>query len=111
MALVIRLLLYLIPGLLPFILAQTLHGLTFGALHLSATSYIADNVDSSHYDLGMTMYWSLATNLPELIGALFGGFIIESFGYSMLFLSYSVFPLIGFVLSYVWKGILEGKER
>ena len=110
-ALVIRLLLYLIPGLLPFILAQTLHGLTFGALHLSATSYIADNVDSSHYDLGMTMYWSLATNLPELIGALFGGFIIESFGYSMLFLSYSVFLLIGFVLSYVWKGILEGKER
>lgn len=108
--LTVRLLLYLVPGMVSFTIAQALHGLTFGALHLSATSYIADNVDKSHYDLGMTMYWSLATNLPELFGALVGGFIIESFGYPMLFLSYSVFPLIAFVMGVVMKKTLEGKK-
>ena len=109
--LTVRLLLYLIPGLPAFILAQTLHGLTFGALHLCATSYTAANVDKNHYDLGMTLYWSLATNLPEMLGALVGGFIIDSFGYPTLFLSYSFFPLLAVVLSIVLKKTLEGDNR
>lgn len=109
--LTVRLLLYLIPGLPAFILAQTLHGLTFGALHLCATSYTAANVDKNHYDLGMTLYWSLATNLPEMLGALVGGFIIDSFGYPTLFLSYSFFPLLAVILSLVLKKTLEGDNR
>ena len=109
--LTVRLLLYLIPGLPAFILAQTLHGLTFGALHLCATSYTAANVDKNHYDLGMTLYWSLATNLPEMLGALVGGFIIDSFGYPTLFLSYSFFPLLAVILSVVLKKTLEGDNR
>lgn len=109
--LVVRLLLYLVPGLPAFILAQTLHGLTFGALHLCATSYTAANVDKNHYDLGMTLYWSLATNLPEMIGALCGGFIIDSFGYPMLFLSYAFFPLLAVILSIVFKKTLDGVKN
>ena len=109
--LVVRLLLYLVPGLPAFILAQTLHGLTFGALHLCATSYTAANVDKNHYDLGMTLYWSLATNLPEMIGALCGGFIIDSFGYPMLFLSYAFFPLLAVILSIVFKKALDGVKN
>lgn len=110
-ALTLRLLLYLIPGLVSFVIAQTLHGLTFGALHLSATSYTAENVDKNHYDLGMTLYWSLATNLPEMLGALFGGFIIDSYGYPMLFMSYSFFPLLAVILSFVFKKTLEGEKK
>ena len=109
--LVARLLLYLVPGLPAFILAQTLHGLTFGALHLCATSYTAANVDKNHYDLGMTLYWSLATNLPEMIGALCGGFIIDSFGYPMLFFSYVFFPLLAVILSIVFKKTLDGVKK
>ena len=109
--LVARLLLYLVPGLPAFILAQTLHGLTFGALHLCATSYTAANVDKNHYDLGMTLYWSLATNLPEMIGALCGGFIIDSFGYPMLFFSYAFFPLLAVILSIVFKKTLDGVKK
>lgn len=109
--LVLRLLLYLVPGLPAFIIAQTLHGLTFGALHLCATSYTANNVDRNHNDLGMTLYWSLATNLPEMIGALFGGFIIDNYGYPVLFLSYSIFPLLAVILSIALKKTLEGEKR
>lgn len=109
--LTVRLLLYLLPGLPFFILAQTLHGLTFGALHVAATSYTSDNVDKNHYDLGMTIYWSLATNLPEMIGAFVGGFIIDGFGYPVLFLSYSLFPLVASILALIFKRTLEGKNE
>ena len=106
-ALTVRLLLYLIPNIYVFAFAQTLHGLTFGALHVAATTYTARSVDSSHYEVGMTLYWAIATNLAELIGSLFGGFIIEKLGYSSLFAIYSIFPLIGFILCFVLKKEIE----
>lgn len=102
-ALVGRLLLYLIPSIYVFIFAQILHSLTFGALHLAATTYTSRSTESSHYEIGMSIYWALATNLPELLGSLCGGFVIEKMGYNSLFAIYSIFPLIGFILSFVFK--------
>lgn len=96
--LTVRLLLYLIPSIWVFAIAQTLHGLTFGALHVAATTYAARSVSSEHYEVAMSIYWAIATNLPELIGSLCGGFVIDSFGYPVLFLSYAFFPFIAAVL-------------
>lgn len=93
-ALAARLWLYLIPNIYVFAFAQTLHGLTFGACHVAATSFTASTVKAEHYEVGMSIYWALATNLPELLGTLMGGFIIDSCGYNTLFLSYGFFPLI-----------------
>ncbi len=107
--LTVRLLLYLVPGISAFALAQTLHGLTFGVLHVAATGYAADNVAPEHYDLAMTVYWSVATNLPEMLGAFFGGYVIEYFGYPMLFLSYSAFPFAAVILCFAFKKLLEEK--
>ena len=101
--LTLRLLLYLVPSFWAFLFAQMLHGLTFGANHVASTGYTADNVEPEHYGLAMTLYWSLAVNFPQMLGAFGGGFIIENFGYPMLFLSYSIFPLIGIVLCFVFK--------
>ena len=107
--LTVRLLLYLIPGIPAFAIAQTLHGLTFGVLHVAATGYAADNVSSEHYDLAMTIYWSVATNLPEMLGALAGGYVIEYFGYPMLFLSYSAFPFAAVILCFAFRKLIEEK--
>ena len=98
LGLTVRLLLYLIPSIWVFALAQTLHGLTFGALHVAATTYTARTVSSEHYEMGMSIYWAVATNLPELFGSLFGGFVIDRWGYPTLFVSYAVFPFIAAVL-------------
>lgn len=106
-ALTIRLLMYLIPNIYVFALAQTLHGLTFGACHSSATCYIAENVKAEHYEVGMSVYWALATNFPELLGTLVGGFVIESCGYNTLFLSYAVFPLIAALLAVILRKEIE----
>lgn len=109
LGLVVRLLLYLIPNIYVFAFAQTLHGLTFGACHVAATSYVSHNVSSEHYEVGMSIYWALATNLPELVGSLMGGFVIDMWGYSTLFLSYSVFPLIALVLAFLFRKEIEKK--
>ncbi len=101
-ALFVRLLMYLVPNIFVFALAQTLHGLTFGACHVAATTYTAENVPSVHYEVGMAVYWAIATNFAEMIGSLCGGFVIEKWGYPTLFASYSVFPLIATVLLLVF---------
>ncbi len=107
--LTVRLLLYLFPSVWVFAAAQTLHGLTFGALHVAATTYAARSVSSEHYEVAMSIYWALATNLPELIGTLLGGFVIDSFGYPVLFSSYALFPLIAAVLCVVLRKRISGK--
>ena len=108
-ALTVRLLLYLVPNIFVFALAQTLHGLTFGALHVAATTYTSRNCDSGHYEVGMSIYWAVATNLPELIGSLCGGFVIDRWGYPVLFASYSVFPFIAVILSIVLRKRIRGR--
>ncbi len=95
----LRLLIYwLFPSRIGFTVAQTLHALTFGALHIGVTKFIAQNVDPSHYSVAQSFYWAIATNFSEMIGALAGGFIIDSLGYRNLFAIYAVFPLISAVL-------------
>ena len=108
-ALTVRLLLYLVPNIFVFALAQTLHGLTFGALHVAATTFTARNTSSEHYEVGMSIYWAVATNLPELIGSLCGGFVIDRWGYPVLFASYALFPFIAVVLCMVLRKKIRGR--
>ncbi len=108
LGLTVRLLLYLIPSIFVFALAQTLHGLTFGALHVAATTYTARTVSSEHYEMGMSIYWAVATNLPEMFGSLFGGFVIDRWGYPTLFMSYAVFPFIAAVLCILLRKQISG---
>ena len=60
--------------------------------------FIAQNVKKEHYSLAMSLYWAIATNLPVMLGALFGGFIIDYLGYRSLFAIYTVFPVAATVL-------------
>lgn len=87
-----------IPTLPAFVVAQLLHSCTFGALHIGVSKFIAQNVDESHYSLGMSFYWAVATNLPEMLGVLAGGFVIDNFGYGTLFASYTVFPALALAI-------------
>lgn len=109
-AMAVRLWLYLIPGLLPFAIGQTLHGLTFGASHVAATTYTSENVDPVHYELGMTIYWSCASNLPEMITSFIGGIIIENWGYKSLFSIYSIIPLIALILLFVYRKRIKNER-
>ena len=106
--LAVRLLIYyLFPNMVAFVIAQMLHSLTFGALHIGVAKFIAQNVSPAHYSLGQSFYWAIATNLPEMLGAFAGGFIIDYLGYSDLFAIYTVFPLAAIVLCLAWRKTLS----
>lgn len=96
---IVRLLIYrFFPTIEAFTVAQLLHSFTFGALHIGVSKFVAQNVNESHYSLAMSFYWAIATNLPEMIGVLAGGFVIDIFGYGALFASYVVFPVLALVI-------------
>lgn len=97
----VRLLIYrFFPTIPAFVIAQLLHACTFGALHIGVSKFIAQNVNESHYSLAMSFYWAIATNLPEMIGVLAGGFVIDNFGYGTLFASYVVFPVLALLICF-----------
>ena len=108
MGLAARLLIYyFFPNIVGFTIGQSLHALTFGALHIGVTKFIAQNVNPAHYSVAQSFYWAIATNFSEMFGALVGGFIIDSLGYRNLFAIYSVFPLIAAILCILYRRMLS----
>lgn len=80
------------------IFAQCLHSLCYGLFHPAAVTFISSCVPPERRALGMSLYLSLGTGLPTLLGNILGGFIVEHFGYRVLFGSFAVFPVIAIVL-------------
>lgn len=101
----VRLLLYArFPTLTGVIAGQMLHSLCFGFFHPAAIQLVARRVKRTHRTLGMSMYISLGTGLPTVLGSTLGGIITENYGYKVLFESFSVFAMISVVLCLVfWK--------
>ena len=101
----LRLLLYArFPTLPGVIVGQLLHSLCFGFFHPAAIQLVARRVKRTHRTLGMSMYISLGTGLPTVLGSSLGGFLTEGYGYKVLFESFSVFAMISVVLCLVfWK--------
>lgn len=91
----------LIPNTLGLFLGQSLNGLTFGAFHIGVMSYISSHVDTKHFGKALSWYWSGTVNFPVAIGAFFGGFIIENFGYTTLFLAYIPASILASILCFI----------
>jgi len=105
LGLVVRLLIYArFPTFTGVIVGQLLHSVCFGFFHPAAIQLVARRVKRSHRALGMSMYISLGTGLPTVLGSSLGGFLTERFGYKVLFESFSVFAMISVMLCLVfWK--------
>jgi PPP family 3-phenylpropionic acid transporter len=86
------------PSKTGVIIAQCLHSLAYGILHPSAVAFISQCVPPAQRAIGMSLYLSLGTGVPTLIGNFAGGFIVENLGYRWLFASFSIFPLTGVIL-------------
>jgi len=91
-----------IYALLPFMWAvlpaQLLHALTFGVFHATCIEYIRRHAPEGRRAMAMGLYMSVATALPLLIGSSLGGMVIERYGYSVLFGTYALCPLLGIAL-------------
>jgi PPP family 3-phenylpropionic acid transporter len=81
--------------------AQALHSLCFGIFHPAAVGFITESVPPEKRALGMSIYLSLGSGLPSLVGNVLGGVIVESSGYSRLFAVYSFFTLAAIAVFFV----------
>ncbi|MDT4762323.1 MFS transporter [Sphaerochaeta sp. PS] len=105
LGMVLRLLIYAhFPSLAGVVVGQLLHSVGFGFFHPAAIQLVARRVKRSHRALGMSMYISLGTGLPSVLGATLGGILTEGFGYKVMFESFSVFSMLSVLLCLVfWK--------
>lgn len=77
---------------------QLFHAICFGLFHPAAVVFVVERAPKHLVAIGMTLYTSVSVGLASVLGNIAGGIIIDTFGYRMLFVVFSVFPLIGIVL-------------
>ncbi|AEF84510.1 transporter, major facilitator family [Treponema primitia ZAS-2] len=80
------------------IVAQLLHSFCYGIFHPAAVAFIASCVPPERRALGMSLYLSLGTGLPTLVGNILGGIIVEHLGYRALFGSFISFAVLALIL-------------
>jgi PPP family 3-phenylpropionic acid transporter len=106
-AMTVRLLIYaLFPSYGGVLAAQLLHSLCYGFFHPAAIYFVARRVKRSHRTLGMSMYVSLGTGLPAVLGSILGGVVVQNHGYRVLFAGYSLFAVASLVLCVVFYRLM-----
>ncbi len=90
-AMLARLLVYaLLPALPAVVLAQLLHGLTFGAFYTAGVEFVRRRTVERRRGLAMAVYNSVFMGVTALVGPLVGGFVLEAAGYRAMFLLYAL---------------------
>ncbi len=102
-AITVRLFIYAyLPSVEFLLLAQTLHSLAFGALHVATIMFINQHVRSDKRGLGISLYFALSKSLPTVIGSSIGGVIVANFGFKSLFISYGLVSLFAALMAFVF---------
>ncbi|NMG04176.1 MFS transporter [Azoarcus taiwanensis] len=96
-------------GSLPIlVVAQLLHGATFGAYHAAAITLVNRWFPGRLQASGQALYGSLSFGAGGMIGGLLSGFTWDSIGAAWTFTIGSGFALIGLV--WLIRGLLEPRE-
>ena len=84
------------------LLAQVLHGLTFGACHAAAITAINGWFPGATRSRGQALYASLSFGAGGFVGGLISGWSWDHLGGELTFALSSIFALIGLLLVAVW---------
>ncbi|MGP1455372.1 MAG: MFS transporter [Treponema sp.] len=83
----------ILPGISGAVFGQLLHSICFGLFF--PLSIITCTGHSNGKTATAMMLLTAANGLANIVGSVIGGYIIEYFGYPALFLSFSLWPLVG----------------
>jgi len=99
LSVVLRLLLYaFVPSLTGVILAQCTHSLSYGVFQPASIMFVHQRVKHTHLAAGISLCLSLGTGLPTMLGDTIGGYVVQSYGYKVLFESFSIPALLSALL-------------
>ena len=91
-----------VESLVLIVLAQLLHGLTFGAYHAAAIAAINRWFPGRCQARGQALYSSLSFGAGGLLGGLFSGWSWEALGAGITFSISSASAAVGMWLVWVW---------
>ncbi len=103
-----------VDKLLVLILAQLLHGLTFGAFHSAAITAINRWFPGNTRSRGQALYSSLSFGAGGAVGGLVSGWAWDRLGSGITFALGSLFALIGLMLIFGWvfdENVSENGEQ
>ncbi len=101
----------LFPSIWGAAAAQMCNSITFGLFHPAAVIFAAENARHAEQSVLSQLLYSVgAIGTASVIGSALGGFVIERFGYPVLYLSYAAFPLAGILLFAVFNKKTQKKR-
>lgn len=79
----------------PFALAgtQVLHAVTFGVFHVASIAFVARHTRRERLGIALAAYSAIGLGLPQVLGSVIGGFLIEGLGFSGLYAVFAALPL------------------
>lgn len=80
------------------ILAQTLHGATFGSFHAASVEVITQFFNGRHQAKGQAIYNSVAYGIGGTVGGVAGGYALQYLGGQVTFMLAAIFPLLGLLM-------------
>jgi PPP family 3-phenylpropionic acid transporter len=93
------------------LLAQLMHGITFGVNHIAAVSTISRWFGGQHQAQGQALYGSISFGAGGIIGSMASGLMWDSLGAGWTFTASSGFAVMGFlVLWLALRGRAEPRE-
>jgi PPP family 3-phenylpropionic acid transporter len=91
-----------VESLTVIVLAQLLHGLTFGAYHAAAITAVNSWFPGRSQARGQALYSSLSFGAGGLLGGLLSGWMWDGIGAALTFTLSAVFALLGLLLVALW---------
>ncbi len=91
------------PDFIGILLLQSLHGLTFGALHLGCVRYFKENLPDGTLGAAQLIYGAVMWGVVMIPAALIGGYLYEIYNLKA-YLAMAVLVLIGLGLILLAKG-------
>jgi PPP family 3-phenylpropionic acid transporter len=89
------------PGIM--LLAQSLHGATYGAFHAAAIELVRRFFGDGHAGQGQALYGGVAIGLGNAVGALYSGALWQTLGAAQTFWCGAIIALLAAILC--WRGI------
>ncbi|MFG6149398.1 MFS transporter [Halobacillus sp. B23F22_1] len=77
------------------LILQVTHGICFAVIYVASLEFLSDIVPNELQSTGHLLFLSVSFGLSGIIGALFGGFTIDTFGGSVLYQWLGYIALIG----------------
>lgn len=99
-----------VESLTVIVLAQLLHGLTFGAYHAASITAVNCWFPGRSQARGQALYSSLSFGAGGLLGGLLSGWMWDGVGAELTYTLSAVFALLGLILVAAWVPARDGAD-